>query len=71
MSKDSITITIPKELFERKYVTDFIEKLELEKRMQTLDVDEDKLLSVAEEIKSDWWTENKAAYLEGVNENHC
>lgn len=70
MQNNTITIEIPKDLFDKKYVGRFIERLELEKRIRLLDIDEDAIMAVAEEIKADWWINNRDKYLEGVDENN-
>lgn len=70
MNSNTITIEIPKDLFDKKYVGQFIERLEIEKRIRLLDVDRDAILAVADEIKADWWENNRERYLEGVDENH-
>ena len=62
--KDRLVISIDKSLVSKEYLLNLLNRLYLEDLSKKADFDE-KVLEISEEIKSNWWKENKDRFLNG------
>ena len=62
--KDRLVISIDKSLVSKEYLLNLLNRLYLEDLAKKADFDE-KVLEISEEIKSNWWKENKDRFLNG------
>jgi hypothetical protein len=62
--KDRMVISIDKSLVSKEYLLNLLNRLYLEGLAKKADFDEE-VLEVSEEIKSNWWKENKERFLSG------
>ena len=62
--KDRVVISIDKSLVSKEYLLNLLDRLQLENLLKKADFDE-KVLDISEEIKSNWWKENKDQFLNG------
>jgi hypothetical protein len=62
--KDRLVISIDKSLVSKEYLLNLLNRLYLEGLSKKADFDE-KVLEISEEIKSNWWKENKDRFLNG------
>jgi hypothetical protein len=63
-SKDRVVISIDKSLVSKEYLLNLLDRLQVENLAKKADFDE-KILEISEEIKSNWWKENKDRFLNG------
>ncbi len=63
-SKDRVVISIDKSLVSKEYLLNLLDRLQVENLAKKADFDE-KVLEISEEIKSNWWKENKDRFLNG------
>jgi len=62
--KDRVVISIDKSLVSKEYLLNLLDRLQLENLLKKADFDK-KVLDISEEIKSNWWKENKDRFLNG------
>ncbi len=62
--KDRVVISIDKSLVSKEYLLNLLDRLQFENLLKKADFDE-KVLDISEEIKSNWWKENKDRFLNG------
>jgi len=60
--KDRVVISVDKTLVSKEYLLNLLDRLQLENLAQKADFDE-KVLEISEEIKKNWWEENKHQFL--------
>jgi hypothetical protein len=62
---DQIIFKLNKKVFDENYLISLIKRLQTEELAMKAGFSED-VLSVAEEINQQWWTNNEADFLKGV-----
>jgi hypothetical protein len=60
--KDRVIISIDKSLINKEYLLNLLDRLQVESLSQKANFDE-KVLDISEEIKKNWWKENKDRFL--------
>ena len=60
--KDRVIISIDKSLIDKEYLLNLLDRLQVESLSQKANFDE-KVLDISEEIKRNWWKENKDRFL--------
>lgn len=63
----SFILSIDKTVVDMPTMLKVIELLKIESLIKKVDFDK-LLLTLAEELKSDWWAKNREDYLKGVNQ---
>lgn len=64
-NREELIFKLKKSDFDSNFIISLIKRLETESLAQRSGFDES-ILSIAEEIKSDWWKQNKTDYLKDV-----
>ena len=59
VENEDIVLSFPKNLVSSKYVSRFIERLEMEKIAQKSELSEEDAWKLSEEIKKSWWDKNR------------
>ncbi len=59
---DKFLISIDKNLVDKEFLFDLIEKIRLESLIRKVDFDES-IEDLGEEIKADWWKKNKDRFI--------
>lgn len=62
--KDRVVISVDKSVVSKEYLLNLLERLQLENLAKKADFDEE-VLEISEEIKRNWWEENKDQFLDG------
>lgn len=60
--KDRLVISIDKTLISKEYLLNLLNRLQVENLATKADFDE-KVMDIAEEIKTGWWKKNKDTFL--------
>ncbi len=60
--KDRLIINIDKSMFSKEYLVNLLNRLRLEELAKKADFNEN-VLKISDEIKSNWWKENKDRFL--------
>lgn len=66
IERKNLVMKIPRSLILRDCVERFIERIELETRIKKSGMAESEAWQLSEEIKKDWWEENKAKVLKRI-----
>lgn len=66
IERKNLVMKIPRNLILGNCVERFIERIELETRIKKSGIAESEAWQLSEEIKKDWWEENKAKVLKRV-----
>ena len=61
-TNDKFLISIDKNLVDKEFLLDLIEKIRLESLVRKVDFDES-IEDLGEEIKADWWQKNKDRFI--------
>lgn len=65
-NKDALIFKLKKSDFDSNFILSLIKNLETESLAQRSGFDES-ILSIAEEIKSNWWKQNRDEYMKDVS----
>jgi hypothetical protein len=60
--RDRVVISIDKSLIDKESLLNLLDRLQVENLSQKANFDE-KVLNISEEIKRNWWKENKDQFL--------
>ena len=63
-----ILISIDQDMISSDSFLKFMEQMKVEEIAQKSQLTEEDAISIAEEIKADWWNKNKDRLLDGINE---
>ncbi|MBP7552935.1 MAG: hypothetical protein KA885_05870 [Spirochaetes bacterium] len=66
IENDYLNIKIPKNLIENKYIQKIINLIDLEEKISKSVITEIEAWNLSEEIKKDWWENNKVSFLKGI-----
>jgi hypothetical protein len=65
---DTFSVSIPKNLVDSAYVQKFLRYLEFEKLVKGSTLTEEQAFELSEELKKNWWKENKDWFLDGIKQ---
>jgi hypothetical protein len=65
-NRDELILKLKKSSYDSNFLISLINRLETESLAQRSGFD-DSILSIAEEIKSNWWKDNKSEYLKDIS----
>ncbi len=60
---DRVLISLDREMIDREFVVELVDRLRLEYLARKVDFDEE-IEQLGEEIKANWWAENKHRFVE-------
>ncbi len=63
-----LILSFPKDLISSKYISRFIERLEMEKIAQKSLLSEENAWRLSEEIKESWWDRNRDRFLKKIKD---
>jgi len=63
-----LILSFPKDLISSKYISRFIERLEMEKIAQKSLLSEENAWRLSEEIKESWWNRNRDRFLKKIKD---
>jgi len=63
-----LILSFPKDLISSKYISRFIERLEMEKIAQKSLLSEENAWRLSEEIKGSWWNRNRDRFLKKIKD---
>ena len=64
----NLILSFPKDLISSKYISRFIERLEMEKIAQKSLLSEENAWRLSEEIKESWWNRNRDRFLKKIKD---
>jgi len=65
-----VVLSFPQELLAMDYVQTFLERLRLESLLEKSQMTEEQAFSLSEEIKENWWNQNKQNILAKIENYH-
>jgi len=65
-----VVLSFPQELLAMDYVQTFLERLRLESLLEKSQMTEEQAFSLSEEIKENWWNQNKQNILAKIESCH-
>jgi hypothetical protein len=60
---DRVLISLDRQMIDREFVVELVDRLRLEYLARKVDFDQE-IEQLGEEIKADWWAENKHRFIE-------
>ena len=63
-----LILSFPKDLISSKYISRFIDRLEMEKIAQKSLLSEENAWRLSEEIKESWWDRNRDRFLKKIKD---
>ena len=66
IENDFLNIKIPKNYIENKYIQKIIDLLYIEDKINKSELTENDAWELSEEIKENWWKNNKDSFLKGI-----
>jgi len=62
-TEDKFSISLDKNIFDKEIIISIIERLKVESIAKEVDFSEN-IIDVSNDIKTNWWKENKVSYLD-------
>ncbi|MCP5103522.1 MAG: hypothetical protein GY950_09095 [bacterium] len=63
-----VVISVDQDMISNDYFLKFLERMKVEEIARKSQLKEEDAMSLAEEIKTDWWEKNKNQLLDGIDE---
>lgn len=63
-----ILIAIDEDMLSNEYFLEFLERMKLEDIARKSRLTEDDAMTIANEMKEDWWQKNKSELLKGIDD---